>query len=110
MIPLSVAMSGFPRAVLLVVVTSALLRVGLHGRGIAGFAWLVAGLSVLGTLTQVSDAFFPFAAVSALLFAGWVASVAVVLRRRTVSAEHDRVAGGAALPSSGGAVSPVTVS
>ena len=83
--PLAVAMSGFPRAVLLVVVTSALLRVGLHGRGMAGFAWLVAGLSLLGTLTQVSDAFFPFAAGSALLFAAWVASVAVVLRRRTVS-------------------------
>ncbi len=51
----------------------------------AGFAWLVAGLSALGTLTQVNDAFFPFAAGSALLFAAWVASVAVVLRRRTVS-------------------------
>lgn len=82
--PLAVAMSGFPRAVLLVVVTSALLRAGLHGRGMAGFAWLVAGLSLLGTLTLVTDAFFPVAAASALLFAAWVTSVAVVLRRRPV--------------------------
>ena len=109
--PLAVAMSGFPRAVLLVVVTSALLRVGLHGRGLAGFAWLVAGLSLLGTLDPGDRRVLPVRGrvCAALRRVGR-------LRRRRPAAPVGQwlrttaSAGGAALPSSRGAVSPVTAS
>jgi hypothetical protein len=80
--PLSVAASGFPRAVVVVVVALALARAGLAGRGLTGFSWVLTGLSLLGTGTLVAQGFFPLAALSMLLFAGWIASVAVTLRRR----------------------------
>jgi hypothetical protein len=80
--PLATAASGFPRALLVVVTLLALSRAGLIGRGTRGFSWLLAGLSVAGTATYLAQGFFPLAAVSALLFAAWTASVAVTLRRR----------------------------
>jgi hypothetical protein len=83
--PLSVAASGFPRAVVVVVVALALARAGLVDRGLTGFTWVLAALSLLGTGTLVVQGFFPLAALSMLLFAGWIASVAVTLRRRLAS-------------------------
>lgn len=80
--PLSVATSGFPRAVLVVIVALALARAGLAGRGLTGFSWVLAAMSILGTATFVSVGMFPLAALSGLLFAAWIASVASILRRR----------------------------
>lgn len=80
--PLSVASSGFARAVLVLLALAVLSRAALVGRGTVRFGWLVAGASLLGTGTLVTQALFPLAALSGLLFAAWAASVAVVLRRR----------------------------
>lgn len=80
--PLSVATSGSPRAVMVVVVALALARAGLAGRGLVGFSWVLAAVSILGTATFMSSGLFPLAALSGLLFAAWIASVASILRRR----------------------------
>ena len=80
--PLSLAISGFPRAVLIVVAAAALARTGLAGRGLLATSYLLAGLGLIGTGTVFTAALFPLAVLPALLFAAWCASVAVILRRR----------------------------
>ncbi len=57
-------------------------RAGLAGRGLTGFSWVLAAMSILGTATFLTTGLFPMAALSGLLFAAWVASVASILRRR----------------------------
>lgn len=80
--PLSVALGGFPRAVLVITVLVLLARAGLAGRVLAISGYAVAGLGVLGTGTFILQALFPVASLSALLFIAWVTALALVLRRR----------------------------
>ncbi|TYL53091.1 hypothetical protein [Agromyces mariniharenae] len=91
--PLSVALSGFPRAVLVVAVLVLLARAGLAGRvlGVAGYG--IAGLGIIGTGTFLAQGLFPVANLSALLFVAWVTTLAVVLlRRATVRVARTRAA------------------
>lgn len=81
--PLSVALSGFPRAVLVIAVLIVLARAGLAGRALTSSGYAIAGLGVLGTGTFIVQALFPLASLSALLFIGWVTALALTLRRRT---------------------------
>jgi hypothetical protein len=80
--PLSVALSGFPRGVLLIAVAVLLARAGLAGRVLRISGYAIAGLGILGTATFVVQAFFPLASLSALLFIAWTTALALVLRRR----------------------------
>jgi hypothetical protein len=80
--PLSVALSGFPRAVLVIAVLVLLARAGLAGRVLAISGYAIAGLGILGTATFVVQALFPLASLSALLFIVWVTALALVLGRR----------------------------
>jgi hypothetical protein len=81
--PLSVALSGFPRAVLVIAVLVVLARAGLAGRFLTISGYAIAGLGILGTGTFIVQALFPLASLSALLFIGWVTALALTLRRRT---------------------------
>lgn len=81
--PLSVALSGFPRAVLLIAVVVLLARAGLAGRVLRISGYVIAGLGILGTATFVAQAFFPLASLSALLFVAWMTALAVALRRNS---------------------------
>lgn len=81
--PLSVALSGFPRAVLVIAVLIVLARAGLAGRPLTISGYAVAALGILGTGTFVVQALFPLASLSALLFIGWVMALAIALRRRS---------------------------
>ncbi|MDQ0573977.1 hypothetical protein [Agromyces albus] len=81
--PLSVALSGFPRAVLLIAVAVLLARAGLAGRVLRISGYVIAWLGILGTATFIVQAFFPLASLSALLFVAWMTSLAVALRRNS---------------------------
>lgn len=80
--PLSVALSGFTRAVFVIAVLVLLARAGLAGRvlGVSGYA--IAGLGIVGTGTFLVQGLFPVANLSALLFVAWMTALGVVLRRR----------------------------
>lgn len=81
--PLSLAVSGFPRAVMLVAVIVLLARVGLLGRPSIWTGYAIAALSLAGTATFVLQALFPLAALSALLFVAWLTVLAARLPSRT---------------------------
>ncbi|MDQ4138382.1 MAG: hypothetical protein M3116_05995 [Actinomycetota bacterium] len=81
--PMSVALGGFPRAVLLIAVVVLLARAGLAGRGMRVSGYAVAVLGLLGTGTFILQPLFGLASLSSLLFAGWLTVLAVVLLRRT---------------------------
>ena len=86
--PLSVALAGFPRAVFLIGVVVILARAGLAGRALRVTGYSVAGLGLIGTATFFVQALFPLASLSALLFVAWISVLSVILRRR--SADSDR--------------------
>ena len=91
MAPLALALSGFPRAVLLGATSVALLGGRIVPRWICwtGLAlWLV---SLVSTGTLLTGALFPFASLGALLFVVWVAAL-------TVSLLRSRRAGGQTAP------------
>ncbi|MFC0678601.1 hypothetical protein ACFFGH_12195 [Lysobacter korlensis] len=83
--PMSVALGGFPRAVLLLAVVVLLARVGLAGRGLKVSGYAIAVLGLVGTGTFILQPLFGIASISSLLFAGWVTVLALVLRRRTAA-------------------------
>jgi hypothetical protein len=80
--PLALALSGFPRAVLLGAVAVLLLRSQIAPRwiGWTGAALVLVSLASTGTL--VTPALFPVTALGALLFVAWVAALSVALVRR----------------------------
>lgn len=84
--PLSVALSGFPRAVLVIGVIVLLARAGLLGRGLKISGYTIAVLSVVGTGTFVLQPLFGVASLASLLFAGWLTALAIVLLRRGAAA------------------------
>lgn len=81
--PLSMALSGFPRAVLLIAVVVLLRRAGLAGRGLAISGVIIAIVGLIGTGTFLLQALFPIATLSMLLFVGWVTALSIVLVRRS---------------------------
>jgi hypothetical protein len=85
--PMSVALAGFPRAVLLIGVLVLLARAGLVGRGLKISGYTVAALGLLGTGTFILQPLFGLASLASLLFAGWLTVLALALLRRP-----DRVA------------------
>jgi hypothetical protein len=83
MTPLALALSAFPRAVLLGATSVVVLESGIAPRWI-GWAGLVLGLiSLVSTGTLVAPELFPFLALGTLLFVVWVAALTVALLRST---------------------------
>lgn len=83
MTPLALALSAFPRAVLLGA-TSVVLLEGRIAPGWIGWTGLALGLiSLVSTGTLVAPALFPFLALGTLLFVVWVAALTVALLRST---------------------------
>jgi hypothetical protein len=80
--PLSVALAGFPRAVMLIAVVILLARAGLAGRAMTITGITIAVLGILGTGTFVVQGLFPLASISQLLFVAWVTALSLVLLRR----------------------------
>jgi hypothetical protein len=86
--PMSVALGGFPRAILLIAVVVLLARAGLAGRALKISAYAIAALGLLGTGTFILQPLFGLASLSSLLFAGWLTVLAVVLLRRTAASRR----------------------
>jgi hypothetical protein len=88
MTPLALALSAFPRAVLLGATSIVILESGIAVRWI-GWAGLVLGLiSLVSTGTLVAPELFRFLALGTLLFVVWVLALSVALLRsgaRTVA-------------------------
>ncbi len=83
MTPLALALSAFPRAVLLGGTSVILLESRLAPRWI-GWAGLALGLiSLLSTGTLVAPVLFPFLAIGTVLFVVWVLTLSVALLRST---------------------------
>jgi hypothetical protein len=83
MTPLALALSAFPRAVLLGATSVVLLESRIAPRWI-GWTGLVLGLiSLVSTGTLVAPALFPFLAIGTLLFVVWVAALTIALLRST---------------------------
>jgi len=83
--PMSVALGGFPRAVLLIAVVVLLARAGSLGRGLKLSGYAIAALGLIGTGTFILQPLFGLASLSSLLFAAWLTALAVVLLRRTAA-------------------------
>jgi hypothetical protein len=83
MTPLALALSAFPRAVLLGATSAVLLEGRIVPRWI-GWTSLALGLiSLVSTGTLVAPALFPFLALGTLLFVVWVAALTIALLRST---------------------------
>jgi hypothetical protein len=83
MTPLALALSAFPRAVLLGATSVVLLEGRIAPRWI-GWAGLAIGLlSLVSTGTLVAPALFPLLAIGTLLFVIWVAALTIALLRST---------------------------
>jgi hypothetical protein len=83
MTPLALALSAFPRAVLLGATSAVLLEGRIVPRWI-GWTGLALGLiSLVSTGTLVAPALFPFLALGTLLFVVWVAALTIALLRST---------------------------
>jgi hypothetical protein len=83
MTPLALALSAFPRAVLLGATSVVLLEWRIAPRWM-GWAGLVLGLiSLASTGTLVLPALFPLLAIGTLLFVAWVAALSLALLRST---------------------------
>lgn len=78
--PLSVALAGFPSAVMLTAVAVLLARAGLAGRGMRIAAIAIAGLSLAGTGTLLVQAMFPLASLAMLLSVAWLTTAGMKLR------------------------------
>ena len=83
MTPLALALSAFPRAVLLGA-TSVVLLEGRVGPRWIGWTGLVLGLvSLISTGTLLTPALFPFLAIGTLLFVVWLLALIFALLRNT---------------------------
>jgi hypothetical protein len=83
MTPLALALSAFPRAVLLGATSVVLLEGRIAPRWI-GWAGLALGLiSLVSTGTLVAPALFPFLALGTLLFVVWVAALTIAMLQST---------------------------
>jgi hypothetical protein len=82
-VPLSMAFSGFPQAIVLAGVAILLPRRGIVPRWIGRFGLGVAVLSLIGTGTLVSGAMFAVSHLASLLARVWLLALSVVLLRRS---------------------------
>ncbi len=91
MAPFSLALSAFPRAVLLAATSLVLLGSGLVGRWICWLGFALAVVSLLGTGLLI-DGFvpFPILLLGTLLFAIWVLALSIALLRSAPKAEAAR--------------------
>lgn len=80
--PMSVALAGFPRAVLIIAVLVLLVRAGLVGRALKLSGYAIAALGLVGTGTFILQPLFGLANLASLLFAAWLTALALVLLRR----------------------------
>lgn len=69
-LPITIAVAGLARAVLLGCSAVLLRRSGLSGRGVRGFSWALAALAVVGLGTVLTPAMFPITELAMIL--GWV--------------------------------------
>ena len=83
MTPLALALSAFPRAVLLGATSVVLLENRLVPRWIWWTGLALGLISLVSTGTLVAPALFPFAAIGTLLFVFWIAALVVALLRST---------------------------
>lgn len=86
--PMSLALSAFPRAVLLGAVALLVLQHGLAARWIGITGLVLAVIHVLGTSTLVEGGFFPIVALGSLLFTIWTLALSVSLLRRPTTVAH----------------------
>lgn len=87
--PMSVALAGFPRAVLLILVLVLLARAGLAGRTLTISGSVIAALGLVGTGTFILQPLFGLASLSSILFAGWLTALALVLLRRSAAVRQE---------------------
>ncbi len=94
MAPLSLALSAFPRTVLLVATSLLLLESRLAPRWIGWLGLLLAPVSLIGTGMLLVGDLFPILALGTLIFELWVLalSVSLVRRERTASQPAPQVA------------------
>jgi hypothetical protein len=83
MTPLALALSAFPRAVLLVATSAVLLEGRIAPRWIGSTGLALGLISLISTGTLVAPALFPFLALGTLLFVVWIAALTVALLRST---------------------------
>ena len=69
-LPITIAVAGLARVVLLACSAVLLRRSGLAGRGVRGFSWVLAALAVVGLGTVLTPALFPITELATIL--GWV--------------------------------------
>jgi hypothetical protein len=81
--PLALALSGFPRAVLLGAIAVLVRRTRIAPRWIGWTGAALVLVSLASTATLVIPALFPVTALAALLFVAWVAALSVALLRRS---------------------------
>jgi hypothetical protein len=81
MTPLALALSAFPRAVLVGATSVVLLESRVTSRWIGWTGLVLSLISLLSTGTLVSPALFPFLAIGTLLFVVWVLALSVALLR-----------------------------
>jgi hypothetical protein len=79
---LALALSGFPRAVLLAATAAALLPTSTVPRWIGWTGLGLAALALISTATFVAESFYPLAALGHLLFALWLVALCVAFLRR----------------------------
>ena len=80
--PLSIALGGFPQALVLTGTAVLLPRQGIIPRWIGWFGLATAVLSLAGTGTLVWGAMFPISHLASLLFRVWLLALSLVLLRR----------------------------
>ncbi len=88
MTPLALALSAFPRAVLLGATSVLLLEGRIAPRWIGWMGLALGVISLVSTGTLVAPALFLFLAVGTLLFVVWVAALTVALLRSTRTASQ----------------------
>lgn len=81
-LPVTIAAAGLARAVLLGASAVLLRRVGLAGRVLRGFTWLVAALGVVGLATVLTALTFPLTELAMILSWVWMALLGALLPGR----------------------------
>ncbi len=82
LVPLAIALGGFPQAVVLTGTAALLPRHGVVPRWIGGLGLAAAALSLAGTATLAEGAMFPVSHLASLLTRVWMLALSVVLLRR----------------------------
>lgn len=84
--PMSLALSAFPRAILIGAVSFLVLERGIAPRWIGVSGLVLAAIHLAGTLTLVIGDIFPVLALASLVYTIWIMALSVSVLRRTVPA------------------------